>query len=596
MMKQLNLMEFRNLYQARHLLSMQNRRTLGLLIPVDIFVEDPLLAESSGGLALLSRISVDCEPDLMAGPTSARIAVVDYDADTDKLEEPVQWDRRNRRFFFKHNGEEVPITREHRDLPQFHQVNVWAVIQSILGMYEATWVLGRSAPWAFDGIRLIVVPHAGYQANALYDRRSKSLQFYYFGPPDQRVYTCLSHDIIALETGRAILDGLRPYYYEDSSMQTTAFHDFVGSLTAILSSLLHSQMSWEGARWPEGGLSRDTINAELAAVFGHYAAGRPYLRSALNPNTMESVRDSTSPYQWAQVLTGAMWDILSGLFAYYRRRPKSKGKLPTSKEARLWAANRFRRVAFQPLDYLPPVDVQFSDYARAVLRADELVDPIDKDDLRGLMRDVFDLRGIDCAEAEDKPNRLQLYASDIDRVSRSRANAYHFLNANRRQLCIPVEQDFSVVDLYRTAKTIMGGGIPPREIVLQYAWREDAELKGARFGRLEGEAASLLCGGTLIFDGRGNVLSWIRKPGSKEQGTSGRSRQKCCDQDHEKGIQRQKQLLDYLAHRIGEGFIGLLERDRPYEMGVMPPVVASRGLDGTLRLEVTPHLRNWTED
>lgn len=134
-------------------------------MPVDVYVQDPYLAESNEGLAL-SRILVECEPELMAGPTSARIAVVDYDADTNKLEDPVQWDRKNRRFFFQRNGEKVPVTRAHRDLPQFHQVNVWAIIQSVLGMFEATWVLGRSAPWAFDGIRLLVVPHAGHQANA----------------------------------------------------------------------------------------------------------------------------------------------------------------------------------------------------------------------------------------------------------------------------------------------------------------------------------------------------------------------------------------------------------------------------------------------
>jgi len=596
MVKQWNLAEFTNLHQARHFLSKDNRKTLGLLMPVDVYVQDPYVAESNEGLAL-NTILMECEPDLMAGPTSARIAVVDYDADTDKLEDPVQWDRKERRFFFKHKGAKVPVTRAHRNLPQFHQVNVWAIIQSVLCMYEATWVLGRSAPWAFEGNRLIVVPHAGCLANAFYSRRSKSLQFYYFGPENKRVYTCLSHDIIAHETGHAILDGLRPLYFENSSLQTSAFHEFVADLTAIMISLLNNELRWEVATVADGDLGRDTVIAALAEEFGHYASGRPHLRSATNKKTVEEVSDSTSPYPWSEVLTGAMWDILSGMFARYRTKPtKRTGKLPTDKEALLWAVNRFRRVAFQPLDYLPPADVQFSDYARAVLRADELVDPVDENDFRGLMREVFEKRGIDFSTEEAQSESLYFYAYDIDRVSRSRTDAYHFLHENRRQLCIPADQDISVVDLYRTDKTVMGGGRLPREIVLQYAWREDVPLKGAEFGRLNGETMSMMCGGTLIFDERGNVLHWVGKPGSGAQKVSAGRCRKYCRAEREKGQQRRRQFLDYVAGRVGGGLVGLVDGDKPEEIDARPPMVAHRAEDGTLRLETTPHLRHWTED
>jgi hypothetical protein len=595
MVKRWNTTEFTNLYQASHHLSRENRKTLGLLIPVDVYVQDPYVAQINNGVDL-NTIHVACEPDLMDGPTSARIAVVDYDADANRLEEPVRWNSRERRFEFKHNGKSVPLTKAHRDTPQFHQVNVWAIIQSVLDMYEATWVLGRSAPWAFEGNRLIVVPHAGYLPNAFYDRRSKSIQFYYFGPPEKRVYTCLSHDIIAHETGHAILDGLRPYFIEDSSLQTTAFHEFVADMTAILISLLNNELRWQVAEETEGDLSRDSIVAALAEEFGRYATGRPHLRSALNPLTTELVKDSSSPYDWSQVLTGAMWDILTGITAKRKAKPKKSGKMPTTKEALLWAVNRFRRVAFQPLDYLPPVDVQFSDYARAVLRADKVADPVDEDDYRGLMQEIFEKRGINHAGEEDQTQRLYFYAYDIDRLSRSRTDAYHFLNENRRQLCIPADQDISVVDLYQTDKTVIGEGKLAREIVLQYAWREDVALKGAAYGPLEGEMASLLCGGTLIFDGRGNILSWIRKPGTGRQEGSRRRRRSYCDEEREKGMQRRKRLLEYIAGRVGGGYVGLAERDRPEEIDAKPPVAAGRAADGTLRLEVTPHLRHWTEE
>ncbi len=596
MAKQWTLSEFMNLYQAGRFLSKENKKELGLLMPLDVYVQDPHVAKRNEGLAL-SEIWVEREPELMDGPTSARIAVVDYDADTNKLKDPARWDRKNGRFFFERNGEKVPITREHKNVPQFHQVNVWAIIQSVLDMYEATWVLGRSAPWAFEGNRLTVLPHAGYLANAFYSRGSKSLQFYYFGPEDERVYTCLSHDIIAHETGHAILDGLRPLYFESSSVQTAAFHEFVADMTAIMISLLNNTLRWKAAQVPEGDLSKDTLIAALAEEFGHYATGRPHLRSATNEKTMGEVQGTTSPYPWSEVMTGAMWDILSGMFAKYRTKPKKRtGEPPSDKEALLWAVNRFRRVAFQPLDFLPPADVQFSDYARAVLRADELVDPVDEDDYRGLMREVFDKRGIDYSEDEDQTERLYFYAYDIDRVSRSRTDAYHFLHENRRQLCIPADQDVSVVDLYRTDKTIMGRGRLPREIVLQYAWREDVPLKGAEFGKLDGETMSMVCGGTLIFDERGNALHWVRKPGSGAQKISAGRRRTYCGPERRRGLERRRQLREYVANRVGGGLVGLVDRDRPEEIDVRPPMVAHRAEDGTLRLQTTPHLRHWTED
>jgi len=212
------------------------------------------------------------------------------------------------------------------------------------------------------------------------------------------------------------------------------------------------------------------------------------------------------------------------------------------------------------------------------------------------MREVFEKRGIDFSTEEAQSESLYFYAYDIDRVSRSRTDAYHFLHENRRQLCIPADQDISVVDLYRTDKTVMGGGRLPREIVLQYAWREDVPLKGAEFGRLNGETMSMMCGGTLIFDERGNVLHWVSKPGSGAQKVSAGRRRKYCGAEHEKGQQRRKQFLDYVAGRVGGGLVGLVDGDRPEEIDARPPMVAHRAEDGTLRLETTPHLRHWTED
>jgi hypothetical protein len=591
--------EFFNPYETANLESWDSRTRRGLLMPVDIYAQAPLAVEDIE--AELNTIYVAREPDLMAGPTSARVAVVDYDGDRNTLEEPVQWDRRKGRFVLKHKGERVPITRVHADTPQFHQLNVWATIQSLLHMAEASWVLGRAAPWAFEGNRLIAVPHAGYATNAFYDRHSKSMQFYYYDSGNARVYTCLSQDLIAHETGHAILDGLRPLYYEDSSVQTTAFHEFVADMTAILGFLLHDGRRWEVDDLFGGEIGTDTAVAAFAEAFGQYSMGRPHLRSASNSRTMDSVRESIHPVEWAQVLTGAMLDILRWIVAKQLTKGLSAARPPSMRQAVRSALGRFLRIALQPLDHLPPVDIQFGDYARAVLRAHVLADPVDEDKIRELVTDVLTQRGIDCAPREEETHNIYFYGYETERVAmervcRSRTDACRFLNENRSQLCIPAEQDISVIDLYQTSKTKVGGGRLPSETVLQYAWREDVKLDGAAFGPLRGEVASLLCGGTMTFDDNGNLLSWVRKPGSGAQKVSAGRRRSYCGGERAQGLKRRKQFMEYVARRVEEGYVGLIERERPYEIDLLPPVGAFRGEDGTLRFEVTPHLRHWIAD
>ena len=50
---QWNLTDFRDLYQAAPFLSKDNRERLGLLMPVDVYVQDPLVAKSKKEVKLL---------------------------------------------------------------------------------------------------------------------------------------------------------------------------------------------------------------------------------------------------------------------------------------------------------------------------------------------------------------------------------------------------------------------------------------------------------------------------------------------------------------------------------------------------------------
>jgi len=554
-------------------LSRPVRKELGLTLPATIYIQDPEVAEQMPALGF-QEVDINWEPGLSDGPTSARVAVVDYDADTNTVAKPARWDADKWCFVDSDNKRIDKSTTDTRKSPQFRQVNVWAIIQNVLDFYDDPEALGRPVSWAFEGNRLTVLPHLGYRENAFYDRRSKSLQFYYCGTVNKPVYTCLSHDIVCHETGHAVLDGIRPYYNELSSLQTASFHEFVADLTAILVALRNNDLRHVIEKATKGHLGRAKFLANVAEQFSQHVVNRDYLRTAINKHKMNVISNDRSPHYCSQVLTGAMFDIMTRMAANYMEK-----RHKTPRQALYYTIDRFRRVALQPLDLCPSVDIQFEDYAHAVLRHDQLANPMDPYGYREIMQQVFKERSILQSTEEDAPTYSQLFCYDIGYVLSSRAAIYGFLHERRKELCIPEHQDIVIAEPYTAYKVRRARRKLPREIVLQYIWREDVELKGSRFGNLEGRTIPLLCGGTLVYDDRGNVLYWCRKPGTK------------LEKDKVEGQKRRKGLLDYIASLVANGRIGMAESGIG-SIDINTPIVG-RSVDGELCIERTPHLRHW---
>ncbi len=584
----------RNLYRSKSRLRKESKERFGFLFEVPIYVQDPMVAEYEPATGI-QEIEVSWEPGLSDGPTNSRFAVVDYNSDTGKLVPPAKW---NAKGWVFEGVDGQPLTADDPSSYQFHQVNAWATVQRVLDFYESPWALGRPIPWGFEGNRLIIVPHAGLGKNAFYDRKSKSLQFYYFGSEAEPRFTCLSHDIVAHETGHAVLDGIRPHYLDLSSIETAAFHEFIGDLTAILLALDNIDVRHHVANVSGADLTKDTTISALAEEFGQYLEGRKFLRSANKPLTMPDIAGSTSAHHNSQVLTTAMFRILTRMAQEYtkenERRRKVGEKEVTAFQALYWAYSSFRRISLQPLDLCPPADVRFIDYARAVLHNDRLTNREDKKDYRKIIAEVFHEWGL-CQKTEaeheagkcdlDYRNPLHqgdLIVADIGSIARSRTSAYHFLDDNRDDLLIPHNQDIVVADLYDTNKYDAAANRLPREIVLEYLWREPVVLAGAEFKQFEGQSVPLLCGGTIVFDGRGNIISWFRKPGTEVAA------------DRAEGKRRIGDLLHAVRARINAGHLTFAD-DASDAAGVQSPALA-RVVDGTLRIEIAPHIRQISEE
>jgi hypothetical protein len=162
------------------------------------------------------------------------------------------------------------------------------------------------------------------------------------------------------------------------------------------------------------------------------------------------------------------------------------------------------------IDYCPPVDLRYDEYARALLRADEVAYPNDPYGIRSELKRIFRKRGIR-PQPEDEVERKKIVrdlrgASDIDTVTATPADAYRFIDEYRDLFHIPQDVNLSVSSVYRTNKRANSGYWAPKERVIEFIWSEDVKLEGKLFGSLAGTVLPLHCGGTLVFDSTGNFL------------------------------------------------------------------------------------------
>ncbi len=537
---------------------MRSRKGTPVEIRAEIYLQDPLVAQQRPALGLKEiRLGEECEA--ADGPTSSRLVVVDYAVDQDKLFEPARLTKDRTHFIVR------PGTF------QFHQVNAWAVANETLRMYENPKCLGRRLPWGFDGYRLTILPHAGYWQNAFYDRQTGTLQFFYFEAEGKTVYTCLAHDIVSHETGHAILDGIRPLYNEISSPDTAGFHEYIGDISAILTAFSHREIAAAVIGLSGGNLRKDTLVAALAEEFGAALYGdaqRQFLRNAINDLTMAKLQGNWEPHDYSQVLTGTMYEILIRMYDIQwdeeKKRARRQGHKPSPVKALIIAVKHFSRMALRALDYGPPADIQFREYGSTMLLADRLAYPIDKFEYRKMASEVFAERGIVSSPADlslgAMPDNMDFNLLSAATLGESDVSAYSFLDANRSVLGIPGNQAIRITGYYTNAKTGDFDYRLPLERVVSYYWEEDVLMKGKEFGRFDGSTLPLFAGGTLVFDDRGNVLSWIRKDPTEE---------------------RKERLLKYVQCLLSHGLVSIKGDDR---FGASAPVLAT--LSGrSVRLE-----------
>lgn len=111
-----------------------------------------------------------------------------------------------------------------------------------------------------------VVPAAGSEMNAYYDRRS--LRFFYYNHRGSNVYFGDSVDIIAHELGHAVLDAMRPDFWSVQALEIWSFHEAFSDIVAVFNMLGHDRVVKAVLEETGGDLRRSNHASRLAEQVG----------------------------------------------------------------------------------------------------------------------------------------------------------------------------------------------------------------------------------------------------------------------------------------------------------------------------------------
>jgi hypothetical protein len=407
-------------------------------VRLPLMVQDPAMK----GVALVERFRTETEPFFLDGPVTRRVAVLDFDEETGSL-------RPGARFLPARDGEDSAYAVDEGEIyaRDFNGVSALATVLRTMAMFEEDDTLGRPLVWAFDAPQLLVIPRAGEWTNAFYERESHSLQFFSFlsgRRAGHTVHTSLSHDIVAHECGHAILDGVARDLYNNLTPQSLALHEAVADLTAAVMAFRSRTLREAVLAQTRGSIADSTAFSAVAEEFG--AERDPggeagHLRSLLNDRRLVADDDAgIEPHALSEVLSGALYAVMVKLHAALRAEHARGDELGASGTALFIGAERFKRLIFRALDYLPPGEVSFADYGRAIIAADQASHPESGRERRWLVEEfrrrgiVADVRELDVATDYDHPALADV---SLQALVESDWAAYEFANRNRAFLGVP---------------------------------------------------------------------------------------------------------------------------------------------------------------
>jgi hypothetical protein len=196
-------------------------------------------------------------------------------------------------------------------------IHTFGLIRYIVKMYED--VLRQKIPWSWESSgnsRPLQVHIRNNGINARYLKSARCIQLDRFGPRQNQTSYCRSVDITAHETGHAILDGLKPQW-EKGTVETRGMAETFGDLTAMFVVTSQLDLCEIVLKENQGNFQESSILSLFGAGFGADGHAEAPIRNAIN--SVKYQDDYAFPYEYGEVLIGALYDILVEMIRYNKR-------------------------------------------------------------------------------------------------------------------------------------------------------------------------------------------------------------------------------------------------------------------------------------
>jgi hypothetical protein len=206
----------------------------------------------------------------------------------------------------------------------------WATTEAVTrGINFWSSLLPVGTTWSTSNpMRITLV--AGVDLNANYTRVA-GLRFYHRVVHNMDIFSCESPDVACHELGHAILDALKPQLFNAANVETGAFHESFGDMSAILSALQLQSLRAKVLAETGGHINTNSRVSRLAEQLGWAirqlaptAVDQDSLRNAANrfmyrppstlPPTAPATQLSSEVHSFSRVFTGAFLDALAGMF------------------------------------------------------------------------------------------------------------------------------------------------------------------------------------------------------------------------------------------------------------------------------------------
>lgn len=215
--------------------------------------------------------------------------------------------------------------------PGSNRFRYWVAVEALArGVEFWSGLLPDGTKWATPAGTLVAHLDFGVDLNAYYRRAASRLEFYHSTVGGRTVYSGESPNILCHELGHAVLDSVCPQLFNAASIESAAFHESFGDMSAILSALQLDTLAQAVLDETGGRLYRSTLLSRLAEELGwairqinSQAVDPDCLRNAVNsffyrdPATLPPAAPasllSSAPHSFSRVFTAAFYDALAGM-------------------------------------------------------------------------------------------------------------------------------------------------------------------------------------------------------------------------------------------------------------------------------------------